>query len=204
VSKIETGRYGDLLRRFLNAKGTEDIAGDLAPEISPVFVLENNRPDWHYLKNERLAAFFTAQVSGASAGPTVRLRNPTGSGVIATFSTLDWSFSANDHILIAMNLLDANLAGGVLPSTNRDGRQLMAVGQSNSALIVSFVLNAAPVGDVFFGNATAANEGAKYQEPIVLSPGRSIDIGTTDVGVVTLRVSAAWVERALPAVERGE
>ena len=49
MSKIETGRFSDLLRRSLGMKGQELVSAELAPELSPTWQVEsalNQEWDW--------------------------------------------------------------------------------------------------------------------------------------------------------------
>jgi len=201
VSKIEVGRFSDLFRRFLQQKGQQEIAGELSPEISVVFVAESDRPDWLFLKNERLCAVTMEQSSGVAAGPTLRLRNPLGSGVIATISAVHYTALTNE-VEIRDTISNNDLGGGIIAIAVRDTRNLQSLGINKSALTASFNTTVAPVGDrIFVGVAHIDAEGGEFREPIVLTPGRAVDVGVTDVAAATLRAGFYWTERQLPAIE---
>lgn len=108
--KIEIGRYSDILRRLLYGK-EQTVSAELAPEISPVFVLENDRPEWKFLAAERLGAVAFTQTAGAAARSTCRIRNPAASGALLViedmFVSIDTTASA---IAIRLGEITTDLA----------------------------------------------------------------------------------------------
>lgn len=203
MSAIQRGGYSDLLRRFLGMKGQSDVAGDLSPEISPILCLELPRPDWEFLKGYRLCGCALQAGSAAAAGPTLRIRNPAGSGMIATLDWIEIGVSTiQDTVAVRVNLLDADLATGAVLLTVRETRLLDTLGQNQSALTGSFSDAAGPVGDEIYVQTIALDRIRVYKGPVVLTPGRSVDIGCKVVQVQVARFNVTWSERPLPDLER--
>lgn len=205
MSKIQVARYSSLLRRFLSLAGVEFVTEELAPEISGVMVLENDRPDWHFLKNERLMSFVgSIGPSGAFAGPTARLRNPTGSGIIAQLGRSYWSAGAGRSTCrISLNALNTDLANP-LSGNPLDTRQIAI----SSAMVCSStsVLGPVATGSVWLGAigdpaVPEFNNAVPVDVPIVLTPGHVADFGIDSVTDRTLFFSIYWVERALAPLE---
>lgn len=202
MSRIQTGRWSELLRRFLDQKGVEDVASELSPEISPVFILESNRPDWLILKAERMVSLSDEHTSGATIGPTMRLRNPLNSGVLATVHAIYMSATVNSSFEIRHTISNNNLAGGGDAISTREGRSLPSLGVNKSAMAGSFSLTIAPVGDLIFTASILARVLLPVKEAIVLSPGRAIDIGIpSPASAKTFFGNFLFTERRLPDLE---
>jgi len=74
-------RYSQLLKRLLTAKGGEPIT-ELAPELLAAIILENDRPEYHYLGNSGLWGVTKSQAAVAGQLSYVGVNNPSGSGVL--------------------------------------------------------------------------------------------------------------------------
>jgi len=199
VSKIEVGRYSELLRRFLQQKGQEEIAGELSPEISPIFVLESDRTDWAFLKNERLGIVSINQTSGATPGPLFRVRNPLGSGVIATLSDI-WVTLTVGPANLRVNFVQVNaqLPGGNLNGRPRDFRW----GPNfETVLLGSFDTTTVGIGTRLFEGRLQADTNLHLQIPVVIPPGFGVEMGTNAVQAQGLIANYMWVERQLTALE---
>jgi len=202
VSKIEIGRYSELLRRQLGMKGQETVAGELSPEISPTFQLEGPSAEWDFLKavrGGRCTAQLTPQVGFNSR---FRLRNPQNSGVIAVVTLVGMTVANPSNVGIARGQIFAELSGAevtVVPDL-RWG----AIGTTTTALIFSSdnLTAAGPGGDLFVSARIASAAPFKNTEEVVLIPGTNLDWGTlsliTNIGMFGW---AAWRERQLPALE---
>jgi len=202
MSLIQIAKFSDTLRRYLQMAGTSEVASELAAEISPVLVMEQDRPDWLWLKGERLCATTIRQSSGVTPGPTMRLRNPTTSKVIATVSHI-WVSATNVGIVeLRFNLETTDLGIPNLSRTLlRDGRGFTAVGADNTSLVGSYVTTHAPVGNIIFNCRAASSQPIEIKGPIVITPGRSIDLGSLDTAAQGMAVTMWWSERQLSAIE---
>jgi len=200
VSKIEVGRFSSLLRRVLNMKGVSDVSSELSPEISPVLTLESERPEWEFLKGQKLMSVVFAGRSVAGQNSAIRLRNPVDSGVVAVFPaggiivgiTLNTSV-----ILLERNTIQAALAE-VIPSVARDTRypQLAA-----SALLASQGNNIAASGEAYWSIFLDDKAQTTVDVPFVLTPGFQLQLSSTSNALV-LRGAFGWLERRLDQMER--
>lgn len=199
MSQIQTGRYSDLLRRLLSMKGVTDVASELSPEISPIFVLESERPEWEFLKNEKLMSNVFAPSPVAAQQTAVRIRNPSGSGAVAVFTRM-WLSAAIPIGFIAERNTDQGNLTTVLPTVARDTRtqELNA-----SALVASQTSNAAASGSSFWSSNLIGDTPAINNIPFILTPGNQIQITSLTVNA-GLRGTLDWRERRLDVLEEGD
>lgn len=196
MSQIQTGRYSDLLRRFLGMKGVTDVSAELSPEISPILVLETERPEWEFLKNEKLMSAVFA-LGGVVAENTVfRLRNPTGSGVVAVIARIEFSTDATTAFIVERDDDNGNLAT-VTPTVSRDTRLPVL---NASVLVASGDTNVVLSGESWLTGRTIANVTNQFPAPFVLTAGNEIDIASIATNVV-VRGFVHWRERRLDAME---
>lgn len=200
MAKIEIGRFSDLLRRLLSMSGVSTVASELAPEISPVFVLEQERPEWEFLKNAKLCTSQFSVTPVAAQFPQARLRNPPGSGIVAVFTDFNWAVGLTSVVNLwrVTTLLDM---AGPANTMSRDTR-LAAL--NISGLIATQQTSAvALTGDFFYHAVNNAGEDTMpIKVPFVLTPGFAIDIGGETVNS-SLRGNFHWLERRLGALEVG-
>lgn len=89
MTEIGVGRYGDMLRRLLGMRGTSLTPGrDLLPDLNAAFVLENDRPEWAFLKGERRYIGGTGIFAAALEFAEFIVINPIDSGVISVVTEL--------------------------------------------------------------------------------------------------------------------
>lgn len=197
MSQIQTGRYSDMLRRFLGMKGVTAVAGELSPEISPVFILEDARPEWLFLKGEKLVSSVYAFTPGAGLLAGYRLVNPALSGVMATIDYIDVVLTTDENtMLVERNTEQGNLAT-VLPTVARDTRLPIL----NASALIASQGDAVLSGQSFL--ATNLNAADPWQIPVsfVLTPGHQIQI--TCLGPnVSIRGSVQWRERRIDVLEQ--
>lgn len=203
MSHISIGQYSELLRRYLSQAGVERVAGELSPEISGVFNLEDPRPDWNYLKGERMASCSADLTSGANSGPTLRLRNPLNSTFVATVHAIDVWATTNDIIAIRIIAEDQNLVGGSITGNPRDTRWRFTAGTGRTSLIPTFNLNLPPLGqDYLRARPSGGALEVHFREPIVITDGFSLDIGGTTATAIQLLINCHWTERHFPRLEQ--
>src|SRR2546425_6617580 len=80
--QINSSKYTDLLRKLTELQGPLRI--DLLEELRPVIVLESDRPEWYFLRRERLASGAIDVTSGAATLSEGGILNPTASGRLVT------------------------------------------------------------------------------------------------------------------------
>jgi len=197
VSKVEVGRYADLLRKLLSMKGVVDVAPELSPEVSPVFIMEADRPEWQFLKNEKLMSAVFAVTGVVAQNSAVRLRNPAGSGVVATIEHIILSGNMALELFYERNTIQAALAT-VLPTVARDTRfpQLNA-----SSLLSSQGNNIASSGEAWWSARAPAEAAVVTDIAMVVTPGHQIQLNTVTSNV-SIRGTITWRERRLDELER--
>lgn len=199
MSKIETGRFSDLFRRLLSMKGVTEVAAELSPEISPVFVVESERIEWEFLKGQRPIAAVMVVGPLAANPSTSRLRNPAGSGVLASFDGIVLStdpLATTFSVFLNTQLVDLAAVAPLVPVA-RDTR-IPALAKA-SALIQSGA-NVPGVGSNILNGRMPGDEPFYFPLKFVLTPGHSVDINTETVNQPH-RVTAWWTERHIDALE---
>lgn len=204
MSKIEQGRWSQLLRRATGAAGQEVVAGHLSPEISPVWIIQEADQDLDFLKIVRRMAVGIELGAGAGFLTKFRLRNPVDSGVISIVTSMDMRLDALSTVTGARGTAVTDLSVGNVPTTVIDERW-GATSATGGTLILSVdnttVLG--PEGDNLFRDRLAAE--TRYRMPselkIVLTPGTNFDWGAVTVNRL-IRTSLTWFERPFPDLER--
>jgi len=200
MSKIEVGRYSALLRRALGMSGTEDVAGDLSPELSPTWELEGPTDEWSFLKDVREIGLGETIANGAGAGH-FRIRNPPGSGVLAVIKPISVAGDGTSNNTAKIQELTADLTNTSLAAA-RDTRWLTQSTFSHSAMVLSFQNTGGMSvgnGTIWLSRALASTEVA-YKEEVILAPGFALTFGSL-INNVSLFLTASWHERQLPALE---
>lgn len=87
-NEIDEGGLNGILTRRLGMPGGSP-APSLAPEIMPDMTLENDRPEWGWLKGEMHCSGNVLVAAVALNHGVVEFVNPTGSNTIATFTRFD-------------------------------------------------------------------------------------------------------------------
>jgi hypothetical protein len=199
MSKVERGQYASLLRRYLGMTGVSDVIDELAPEMSAVFVLESERPEWEFLKGARLLGYAQTVPALAGNNSAIRLRNPTNSGVVAIVT----------HLSIGSNLATSStVTHGAQPADQatingygiRDGRQT-----PNAGAIIASSGYAALGGSAIDACLNGANTCFKLwnginDTAVVLAPGFALNVGH-NVANIDLVVGVHWLEKRLDALE---
>lgn len=193
---ISVPRLNQILARTLGFAGVEAPAEDLSPEISPVLVVESDRPEWKFLSSERYCGADIGTSNGAGPSYT-RLANPSGSGVlciiekiVATTTTVGGS-----AITVRMNrgANRANAGTGV----NRDTRFTMG-----AAACIPSQSTAPGSGTATEAPTVLANSPYCVAScPIILGPGGFVDVGVDGAGATAIEVSYQWRERPIEAYE---
>jgi len=206
VSKIEIGRWAELLKRMSGIAGAESVSGDLSPEVSPVMVLEDLADaDYLFLKSARLCSGATAITGAVGFASRFRLRNPVLSGVIAVVNVVELvqdAGAAAADLTITVDEVTTDLSFLIL-TTVPDSRWEKLAGFNQTALQFSVdnttVLG--PQGDPLVLTRTPGNTPYRYPYQVPLLPGSAIEWGSAQQNL-NLRGWVRWIERGLPALER--
>lgn len=198
---INIGRYNGILGRMLSMGGQEDPAGALSPEISPVLVLENDRPEWLFLGNVRLhGAAIALAAGGAGNFATARLRNPATSGALVVVTSIQISVTTISEVKIFLAtsaVVDATTPQTMMfPHDSRWGAQTSGAAKGSSKND-----NTASQGTVIWDHFLAVNTPIRAACcPLVLAPDSSIDVVNAQ-GNQGIFVQFSYTERAMQPFE---
>ncbi len=202
MSKIEIGRYSELLRRSLGMKGQEIVSGDLSPEISPVLELESAADqEWDFLKAVKQCSCAERVQANAGGGGHARLRNPPDSGVLLVVSQLIMRLAIVADVAVNFQQSTADLLNTGL-TTARDGRWNQST-LSQSAARFSFTAASGAVptaAGTVFRSAILANTTLILGLQLILPPGFAVEFGCLNPSI-QVDLGADWKERALPRLE---
>lgn len=197
--KLGVGRYSNMLARFLTGTATLDVVPELSAEISPVFILESERPEWEFLKGGKSPNCSISVSSSAVANGTCRLRNPSGSNVLAVIEAGDVTIAtAAQQLVIRIGTAAADLA---TPATQASRDTRFGTGLGAGALKASFDAVAASGTVLYETPMAAATRVLLPIFPIVMAPGSSLDLSITLAVIATITVNLRWRERELTRYE---
>jgi hypothetical protein len=200
-NEILSGRFNRSLQKIFGIKGPPPVR-QLGGEVMPVHMLGTG-VESRYL--EGWNRFAAAQSDAALAANTdaVRLRNPSGSNVIAVIEKILVDSNTSQLFTLSLGPAAVALAGGAQVLTNA---RLDARTNINPTLEISGANNS-PAGIssqklVFLVVANASIDLIFFEDQeITLLPGDGVQL-TTSVVNTTLDVSFIWRERLLEESER--
>ena len=197
MAHINVGRFNGILGRMLSMGGMEDPAGELSPEISAVLVMENDRPEWKYLANEKLCAGVGVEIASGAFLTASRLRNPVGSGVLAVVEFIRISMTLAGRYSMRFGLITTDRATAQSAITV-DAR--FAIANVAPALVLSSSAAAFASSVTFDSSDVLASAPVVYEQKIILFPGSALEIGSTAINTGTT-VAFSWRERAFQPFE---
>lgn len=198
--KINTPRFNQILGRMLSMSGVQDPAGDLSPEVSAIIALEVDRPEWVFLGNGRLWGNCVDVTISAGLAGGIRIRNPVGSGVLSIIEAVSVSTLTTFGVrMVVNNGSDTTDLANLMTNGTRDSRSTPLSGVGATKVSWS---NAAPGGvTILDGVFIAINTRVPFEcFPVVLSPGFSLNIGTSDLNI-RFNVNIRGRERAMETYE---
>lgn len=188
----QTNRYSAALRKLLSVKGE-------AHDISWGVHLEDERPEFSFVKGERLWTQYNEVTSAAGSLSYVAIQNPSNSGIIAVITNAHATVTTAPAT-IRLNLLIPVQAGLGGPMQFRDTRWspsgLGSTTLCRAATVAAYGATAIIDQHVV---GTADNEvdviGPCVVPQIILAPGTECAISVSAVGVNTLKVNFCGYER---------
>ena|SRR5262245_321063 len=199
MARLGTGRYSDLLRRFLSIDGDPDVARDLVPDLNAVLNV-HDLPEFAFLANERLCVGQRTQAAVAAQRGYVGLTVPADT--LAIIEKIHSSASVAEFFQLVVNTgVTLSSAGN---SRVRDTRWNVGGVLAQPSCVVAGA-NAVAGGTVYGDLRHNASGGTFVQgvwdDPIVLGPGTVLQVinGTDNVAQVTTIV---WRERKIELFER--
>jgi len=202
VSKIETGRYSELLRKALGMKGQQTVAAELSPELSPTWQLEGPTLEWEFLKSvKHLASAERINPNVAGAGQ-MRLLNPVNSGVLAVVDLVTFNAGATLEYTIRIIAATAGLLNSALTVATDTRWETVPAGQQSALLVTFQNITTIGVGSgtIFRPQQLVANAFNRFDIPVVLTPGFALDFGSRNANQ-TVSLGVYWHERQLPPLE---
>jgi hypothetical protein len=198
-NEILIGRWNRYLQKLCGIKGSPP-APQLASEISATFEIEQPAVESRFLLGWNRFGF-GLQITGAAGNPTmVRVRNPTGSGVIAVLESLITYANPNDRLQLTYTAIgtDVTTSQTVIPLDGRSGTSSSSVRVSSSNSTASAGL--AVYHDLTMVSAVPLQLITTGSQEIPITPGFAWGAQTLSASVV-IGVNIIWRERAL---EEGE
>jgi hypothetical protein len=202
-NEILVGRYNRYFQKLFGMKGAPP-APQLASEVTtalPLFTGAENR----YLEGwQRFGLGIRSSLPAAGNRAAWRIRNPSGSNLIAVIERLDVTpFSLTDTINLFYNAIATTL-----PTENQSNLTGIGTdfrGVTNSTCIISTSINFGLVGTgpIWLGQ-TAVNTVASYVltdiQELVMAPGSQYTYVPTSL-VNEVEVNCFWRERSLEESE---
>lgn len=194
-NEINEGGLNQVLSRRLGMQGGAP-ASACAPEVFPTLTLENDRPEWGYLKGERLCStqLFRAAVAGQFS--SVQMYLPANSNTIAVVTKLQ-VLNANQSLVSRLT----GISGGIGPWTaqgtaTRDFRWAA----NRTSVIVETIANVAQPANTAL--ALFNFNAQELADPIVIVPGTALAV-IGNVVNQAVSVNVAWYERPVLPGELG-
>ncbi len=194
-NEINEGGLNRILSQRLGMQGSA-AAPACAPELFPTLNLENDRPEWGWLKGEMLAANRVTRAAVAGQFSMAQLYLPSNANAICVVTMVN-NWTPNALGLSRGVGISAGLGGWVAASVASNPRDFRWPGGRTQAIIEVNANVAAPTTfgrfARIFGNAGIVD----YQQPVVIVPGTSLIFQSDGVNE-PLDFNVAWYER--PAV----
>lgn len=183
-------------RRLMTPGGA--VAPGVAPELFPCVVLENDRPEWHYLGGGGI--FGRSSSAGVAAG---------GAGVRSSVQIVN---ARRDNLVIVESIEMATAATALVASVIRYGvdvlpfgtavsgvpRDSRMFGRGSSATVVIDNTLAAAAGSTIYNTLTPM----KLPLPVVLAPGDALYCAPVADNTAITIWAFGWRERKLNPSER--
>jgi len=202
MSKIESGRWSEQLRRMFGMAGTTLVSGELSPEVSPIVILESESVQWNFLKGVR--DVYVGHTVAAAVGFTskMRLRNPANSGVAGVLEFTEMTPNGLAVTMtVAANEQTVDFPTAVAPSVPDNRWGPLTTGRSTLVVTSTNAQATGPAGEVIGRGLTLSGVPWLYQKAIFVAPGVAIDLGIFATNLEML-FSFKWSERSFPVLEQ--
>jgi len=170
----QIGEYGlgQLLAKRLTTPGGA-VAPTVAPELFPVLALENDRPEWSYLKGEQLRARAVDVAAVAGQYSMLQLYIPSNSPTIGVIEEISARAAVSLNVVHLVGIGGGTVGWSAITSGTRDTRTPNTQGDS---MILETRQNAAlPSFHAVLAQINTASQGS-YRHPIIVSPGQAVCI----------------------------
>jgi len=206
MNEINDGGVNQQLTRRFNIVDTAAPAGSLAPEVFPVVQVTPPSIEEAYLRGEFLAAGCAPQVAGAAQYSNIRLANLAGSNILCMVDRIIVNAGSVAAVYAGVSIT-TTLLSNVRSSGYRDTRIApFATARGTIAVLSSETNISVPLSaagsKLLLAQVQQVGVPYWYDTNIVLAPGRSFEIGLTDVNQY-LFVTIFWRERRVQPSELG-
>lgn len=200
----DKGQVSQWLQRRFNLTGAAPSPA-LAPELFPVAVYENDRPENGYLKGEIPYSGARSSIAAVGTHCGVGIWNPANSGILCVVHTVRW-VPLQDAVLV-LSIASTNPFSTASSAASRDSRYATAAVQRGSNCVLG-QRNDYADPDTLNGVATWAGvAGAtapdEWSHPVILSPGAQLVLINSDPNVQLRRVNFVFTERPVMPGELG-
>jgi len=208
--EIREGSLAEILRRRLLISGQDQAPNELLAELIGVLALEVDRPEWGYLKGERLCWGTGEIASVANERQQVSLFNPNES-VLAVVHEIFMTENVTSTEVPIIRSFDAALGTASTLTGLRErrwdrfnpfGRPECRIGQLSSATVfgtamtrLRLAMHLAETGPAIFRTAW------EYHWPIVLPGQTGINV-TAQADARKVECTFVWTERQILPFER--
>jgi hypothetical protein len=197
-NEILSGRFNRSLQKLLSMKGGPP-ASQLATEIGVQFPLPLG-VEFRYLEQWERFGTFNAQAGVAAVFSQIRLRNPSGSNVVAVVEKITFAFTVVDVVTVSLAATATDLATLITTQSRIDAR---------SRGVGATVLSQGTPAALPATNLWAADAGANLNQDVILDenqeltilPGDAITLASNTANTL-LRATIWWRERFLEDSER--
>jgi len=183
----------------MRAVGPDSPGRDLLPDLNAAFVLENDRPEWGFLKGERRFAGTASEGAVPGDFAQFQIRNPVASGMISVITLMQGhnnTAGASQFELRLAATEGTRSAGAIGAVDTRWG-----TGAARIATVIESENVDALTGTVIFRSSYANRSvPALFPFPIVLAPGTSIFVVDILANSIS-QLSIVGYERALETYE---
>jgi hypothetical protein len=204
VNDIKRARLNDFLVRLLGLD-VGPPAPYVAGEVNPVVQLLNPLDaDLRWARGEKQYGA-TVDVAAGVNFPQVRLRNPSGSGVVVVVELIIAAPGVALRCVAGMGALTTDLptlpAAGNYAATDSRAGIVSGTNLNRGAANVTSDNNAPTQQPPNVFNCSVAAGGCfKYERELILAPGSGLDVWVP-TAAATFVVSLGWRERSIDALE---
>jgi len=190
-NEILEGSLNQLISRRLGMQGGSP-APAVTPELGCGLVLENDRPEWSWLKGENLLSARGGAAAVAAQFGFCSISNPPNSGIICTVERIVWQSLAS-NMFVKMLPLGSETGTPVNPGV-RDGRWRQGISTARGACNITAGTTPAAspetVLDYLHANANDSR-GTAY----ILRPNQSLRVECEVANIVLANITFVWRER---------
>lgn len=186
-----------LLIRRLQMAGQSSPAPALAPEIFPTLEVEGERPEYAFLKGERLMSAQGTVAGVAGESTSFLLFNPIGSGQIATITKWHVEPAAASLVLGMVGAFTVPVGTGVAEVARDTRWQTGTGGLAGAGMLIAGVRSAptSVVNHIVWAQTCPTTGSQEKDVPVILAPGFAFELRVNVLNTTLTRAHVQWYER---------